>query len=208
MFFSTKFSGTLINIEKQCFVQIHVPEYKLIIFQENGSLFHMRTFIYGDKSEVLSVSRTASQPSLHSSFVLPVMTKKKTFYKEFKKKKKLPAKSNLVKTTATSVILSLVGMQGDCTETPPRLWTRQTWGRIPSPTLLIQAKFGAWQAMVHEVAKSQTRQKRLNTLAQVSKPFRASAFSCHSFIHQIPTGASLLCSTLAKCCHPLGPGAL
>ena len=65
-----------------------VPEYKLIIFQENGSLFHMRTFIYGDKSEVLSVSRTASQPSLHSSFVLPVMTKKKkkTFYKEFKKK--------------------------------------------------------------------------------------------------------------------------
>jgi len=67
-----------------------VPEYKLIIFQENGSLFHMRTFIYGEKSEVLSVSRTASQPSLHSSFVLPVMTKKKkkkTFYKEFKKKK-------------------------------------------------------------------------------------------------------------------------
>ena len=79
----------------------------------------MRTFIYGDKSEVLSVSRTASQPSLHSSFVLPVMTKKKKkkkkpFTKSLKKKQ-LPAKSNLVKTTATSVILSLVGMQGDCT---------------------------------------------------------------------------------------------
>lgn len=143
MFFSAKFSGSLINIEKQCFCA------NTLCLNINGA-FSKKTEAYLTWEHLFMETRERRWlfpeqhlclPSIHPLFSLWWLKKKKKNFYRKKSLQKLPTKSDLVKTTATSVILSLVDTWGDCPETCPMLWARQTSGQIPASTVLIQAKF-------------------------------------------------------------------
>lgn len=119
-----------------------VSEDKLSIFRENGShLTWEHLFMETRQRRWLFPEQHLCRTSIHPLFSLWWLKKKKKELLQEKSLQKLPTESDLVKTTATSVILSLVDIRGDCPETCPMLWARQTSGQIPASTVLIQAKF-------------------------------------------------------------------
>ena len=184
MFFSAKFSGSLINIEKQCFCANTLCLNINWAFSKKmeACLTWEHLFMEARERRWLFPEQHLCLPSVHPSFSLWWLKKKKKWTFTEKKFSK------------TSYKIGSCQNNSDISNSQP--CRHRGWMPWDLSKALSQADLGS--------------NPSFNTYdsGQVAETFRAQAFSCHSFIHQILTGVSLLCSTLVKCCHLQAPGAL